>query len=257
MTTPTQSSVPALRRTVLILDLIAASPSPLTAAEITHMLKLPKSTAHGLLNVMLELNLLVRHPNGVFRLGPHPLRWADSFLSDMDVLTAFRDYFAKDTALASYTLTLTVLDGAEVVYIGCRNSDQPLGHTFRIGMRLPAPFTATGKMLLSEIPEDELERMYAHAFPQAMTPRSVASLAALREELRATRERDFSIDDGQIREGMVCVGAAVRDHSGKAVAGVAASLLRSEATNDAITKLGATMRRTAGNLSRQLGYYGA
>ena len=249
-------SVPALRRTVLILDLISASPTPLNAADITRALSLPKSTAHGLLNVMQELNLLAKNPDGTFRLGPHPMRWANSFLSEMDVLSVFREYFAKDTALASYTLTLTILDGAEVVYIGCRNSDQPLGHTFRIGMRLPSPFTATGKMLLSEVPDEELERLFGARFPEPMTARSAASLAALREELSATRSRGYSIDDGQIREGMVCVGAAVRDHSGKAIAGLAASLLHSEATEQAIAELGERTRDTAQSLSRQLGHHG-
>lgn len=253
---PSTDSVPALRRTVLILDLVSASSTPLNAADITRALKLPKSTAHGLLNVMQELNLLARNPDGTFRLGPHPMRWANSFLSEMDVLAVFREYFAKDTALASYTLTLTILDGPEVVYIGCRNSDQPLGHTFRIGMRLPSPFTATGKMLLSELPDAELDLLFADRFPEPLTQRGVASLAALREELSAIKNRGYSIDDGQIREGMVCVGAAVRDHSGKAIAGLAASLLHSEATDQAIATLGENIRDTAQNLSRQLGHHG-
>ncbi len=145
-------SVPALRRAVLILDLIAKADRPLLAADIARLLDLPKSTAHGLLSVMLELDLLVRNPDGAFHMGPHPMRWADGFLSKMDILAVFKDYFAKDTALSRYTITLTVLDREEVVYIGCRHSDQPLGYMFRIGMRLPAPFTATGKMLLSELP---------------------------------------------------------------------------------------------------------
>lgn len=248
--------MPALRRTVMVLDLIAGSPAPMTAADITRALKLPKSTAHGLFAVMQELNLLVKKSDGTFRLGPHPLRWANSFLSELDVLTVFRAYFAKDTAFASYTLTLTVLDGQEVVYIGCRNSDQPLGHTFRLGMRLPAPFTATGKMLLSQLPPEELQRLFADGFPEPMTPRSVTSLAALQRELPATAARGYSIDDGQIREGMVCLGAALRDHSGQAVAGIAISLLSSEATAETIAGLGIRIRTTAEDVSRHLGHHG-
>ncbi|MFN3498736.1 MAG: IclR family transcriptional regulator [Pannonibacter indicus] len=248
--------MPALRRTVMVMDLIASSTTPLTAADITRALKLPKSTAHGLFAVMQELNLLVKKPDGTFRLGPHPLRWANSFLSELDVLTVFRSYFAKDTAFASYTLTLTVLDGQEVVYIGCRNSDQPLGHTFRIGMRLPAPFTATGKMLLSELSPEELQRLFGSGFPEPMTQHSVKDLASLRQELAETAARGYSIDNGQIREGMICLGAALRDHSGEAIAGIAISLLRSEATAEAIADLGERIRTTAADVSRHLGHHG-
>lgn len=247
-------SIPALRRTVLIMDLVASAPSAPTAADITRATGLPKSTAHGLLNVMMELGLLLRNADGTFRLGPHPMRWANGFLSQMDVVSVFRDHFARDEALSRYTITLTVLDKGEVVYIGCRNSDQPLGQTFRIGMRLPAPFTATGKMLLSELAESELTALFGGSFPKPMTPRSVTDLPQLTQELAETRQRGFSIDDGQIREGMICIGSAVRDYSGKAIAGIATSLLRSEASAQMVADLGETMRRAAASLSQQLGH---
>lgn len=140
-------TVPALRRAVRILDLVSGSPRNLTAAELTRVLDLPKSTAHGLLAVMTELDLLARSADGTLRIGAHSLRWANGFLSQLDIVSAFNDHLAQRHDLDPYTVTLTVREGGEVVYIGCRNSAQPLGHTFRIGMRLPAPFTATGKIL--------------------------------------------------------------------------------------------------------------
>ncbi|ASQ12687.1 helix-turn-helix domain-containing protein [Sinorhizobium meliloti] len=247
-------SVPALRRAVSILDLVTNSSEAMSAADITRAMSLPKSTAHGLLGVMTELRLLVRNQDGTFRLGPRPMRWANGFLSEMDIVSIFRDYFASDTTLTSYTVTLTVLDGDEVVYIGCRNSDQPLGHTFRIGMRLPAPFTATGKILLSELPEDKLEALFSSSFPPPISSRSVKNLTLLRQELADIRTRGFSVDDGQIREGMICIGTAVRDYTGSAVAGIAISLLESETTPAIIESLGEKIRRSAAILSEQLGH---
>lgn len=247
-------SVPALRRAVLILDLIAKADRPLSAADITRLLELPKSTSHGLLSVMLELNLLVRGPDGAFHLGPHPMRWADGFLSQMDIVSIFKTYFARDTALSCYTITLTVLDRDEVVYIGCRDSDQPLGQTFRIGMRLPAPFTATGKMLLSEMSDAEVRRLFASGFPSPMTSRSIRDCDQLLQELSDIRARGFSIDDGHVRESMICVGSVIRDYAGKAIAGIATSLLRSEANPEVIADLGNMMCKTANTLSKQLGY---
>lgn len=247
------ASVPALRRAVDILDLVAGSKKRLNAAEITKTLGLPKSTAHGLLAAMVDLNLLIRNGDGIFHPGSHPMRWANSFLSELDVVSVFQEHFADNPDLARYTVTLTVREGDEVVYVGCRNSDQPLGFTFRIGMRLPAPFTATGKMLLSSLSENEVRAMFAGGFPRPLTARSVTEIPALLDELDATRQRGFSIDDGQIREGMICIGAALRDYSGKAVAGIAVSLMRSEASAEAVLELGEKMHAAADALSRRLG----
>lgn len=246
-------TVPALRRAVRILDLVAGSAKSLTAAELTRALDLPKSTAHGLLAVMTELDLIARSADGNLHIGPHSLRWANGFLSQLDIVSTFNEHLAYRHDLDPYTVTLTVREGAEVVYIGCRNSAQPLGHTFRIGMRLPAPFTATGKMLLSDLGPDEL-RLLLNQFPPPLTSRSVATLSQLEMELESTRARGYSIDDGQIREGMLCIGAAIRDYSGAASAGIAISLIRSEAGDERIARLGEELRETAKQLSERLGY---
>jgi DNA-binding IclR family transcriptional regulator len=247
-----EDAVPALRRAVQILDLVAATSDHLSAADITRLLSLPKSSAHGLLSVMFELGLLARAQDGSLRVGPHSLRWASSFLSQLDIVALFHDCLALRPYLEPYTVTLTVREGPDVVYIGCRNSAQPLGHSFRIGMRLPAPFTATGKMLLSELAEDELSRVL-EPFPKPLTARSVVDVAALKSELETTRARGFSIDDGQIRDGMICIGAAIHNHEGKAVYGIAISLIRSEADKETIERLGLALRETAQALSQRMG----
>ncbi|NTA13964.1 IclR family transcriptional regulator domain-containing protein [Agrobacterium tumefaciens] len=123
-----------------------------------------------------------------------PLRYIDIY-----IVSIFRDYFASDTTLSPYTATLTLL-GDRVVYIGCRNSDQPLRHSFRIGMRLLAPYTATGKILLSELPDDELTALFSSGLcPRPQRQKGQEPLNAP-VELVEERARGFSIDDGQIRE---------------------------------------------------------
>ncbi|MFB4358286.1 IclR family transcriptional regulator [Pantoea sp. BS_4] len=247
-------TVPALRRAVNILDLVAASGGVMSATDITRTLSLPKSTVHGQLHALTGLGLLVKTAEGTYRLGPHLMRWAEGFLSQMDIISLFRDYFAADTLLAGYTITLTVLDRNEVVYVGCRDAEKALGHTFRIGMRLPAPFTATGKMMLSRLSDDELDALFTAHFPVPMTVNSVDSLEALKEELAVIRKRGFSIDNGQVHAAMTCVGAAIYDHSGRAIAGIATSFLSNEAEDGLLESLGQKICHAATVLSARCGY---
>src|ERR1700709_1044426 len=75
------SNIPALRRTVRILDLVATASTAPTCSELARLLNVPKSTAHGLCATMVELGLLNRSEAGTFRLGPHLMRWANRFLA--------------------------------------------------------------------------------------------------------------------------------------------------------------------------------
>jgi len=255
-TPPQGESVPALRRAVKILDFVSTAGAPPTAADLARALGLPKSSAHGLLATMAELGLLARAADGTFRVGAHPMHWANGFLAQFDLVGEFQRYFAEHAELSSHTVTLSVLEGRDVVYLACRNSAAPLGFTFRIGMRLPAPFTATGKILLSALPDEALRQRFGKTWPQGLTGHSVPGLAAFLVEMQATRERGYSIDDGQIREGMHCIGAPIRDFSGAPVAGIAVSLLDHEATPEAVREIGTRLAAVAAALSRRLGMPG-
>ncbi len=246
-------AAPALRRAVRMLDYVSATGERPTAADLARRLEIPRSTAHGLINAMAELGLLARGADGTFSLGSRPMRWASGFLSQSDLVSVFHEHFTQNPELGRYTITLSVLDGDEVVYLGGRNSDQPLGVTFRIGMRLPAFFTATGKALLATLDEGALNKLLEGDLPAPLTAHSVRDPISLRRELAATRARGFSIEVGQVREGMTCLGAALSDYSGKAVAGIAVSLTQGEATPVAVAKLGARLQETAAILSRRLG----
>ncbi|MFG1352339.1 IclR family transcriptional regulator [Xanthobacter autotrophicus] len=255
---PTQKTVankdvPAVSRAVAILDLAACSNAPLGLADVARSLGLPKSTAHGLCATLVNLGLLRRRGSG-FVLGGHVMRWANAFAARSDIVEEFSRLWDETPALRVETLTLTILDGADVVYIASRHGEDPLGITFRIGMRLPAAFTATGKAVLSTMERDEVLGLYPHGLPPPLTTRTVRDIETLERELDEVRVRGFSVDDHQVRDGMVCVGAPIFDFSGeRAIGGFAISILDPHFEGAHVDRLGADVIRYARLLSERLG----
>lgn len=246
--------VPALVKATQILDLITREARPLRSAEIARMLALSKSTVHVLCGTLLDLGLLARVGGAHFAIGPHALRWAGAFQSQSDLATEFNRVWDELNLLPEETVTLSILDGRDVVYIACRNGTRPIGVSFRAGMRLPAPYTATGKAILSTMDETELRRLFAADWPAPLTRASVRDVEALIAEFAGIRARGFSIDHGQSREGASCFGAAVyASPAGPAAAGVAVALLTASASDTAIAETGEAVRRLASRLSRRLG----
>lgn len=248
------AQAPALRRAVQILDLVSDAKTALTFTDIVSQLSLPKSSAHGLCGVLTELGLLMRTPSGTYRLGARSMRWANGFLRRTDVVSEFQQLLQEQPLLSAFTVTLTVLEGTQVVYLACANSHNALGFTFRIGMRLPAPFTATGKAILSTFTDSEINARFKNQWPKALTPNSVTDGIQFSEALAATRLRGFAIDMGEVREGMLCLGAPVKDASGLVCAGLAVSMLAAESNEEHIQNTGEVLIRMARILSSRLGY---
>ena len=250
---PSAGSAPALRRAVQILDLVSELTTPPTFTEIVALLGLPKSSVHGLCATLVELGLLNRSEAGTYRLGSHTMSWANGFLHQTDLVAEFQQLLNERRELSQFTVTLTVLEGTQVIYLACANSNAALGFTFRIGMRLPAPFTATGKAILSTFNDQEVSQRFSGQWPTPLTPHSVATRDELISELATTRLRGFSIDNGQIRDGMLCIGAPVYDFSGKVIAGLAVSMLALEATVDTIEQTGRKLTAISSCLSVRMG----
>ncbi len=260
-----QKLVPAVMRAAQILDQVAKSAQEggkgsadgLKLSDLARRTGLPKSSVHGLCQTLVHLKLLKLNGDGSFTMGSQSVRWANVFMAGSDIVDAFHEAVAEAEGLGAHTLTLSHLEGPEVIYLSCRNSTAPLGITFRIGMRVPAVFTATGKAMLAAMSPQELARHLPSEWPELITPASAPSLKVLEAEMAEVKARGYSLDNGQLREGMFCIGAAICDRPFHPTAGIALSMMAAEARPDIIDDMGRRVRALAHDVADRMGWLSA
>jgi DNA-binding IclR family transcriptional regulator len=251
---PKQNPSPALERGARILDLVARSKSFPTLSDMSRELGIARSTVHALCHTLMQLDLLIRRGDQTFQLGPHVMRWSNAFMQQTDVAMEFASIWDRETELPGATITLSVLEGTEVVYIAARNSS--VSHSlieFRAGMRLPAAFTATGKAFLSHMSDFEVRKLFAQGLPEPRTPHSVQDVDRLLVELRLVRLCGYSCDDQQVAEGIICFGASVLDSHNRPMAGVAVSLPADSLVLSDRDRVIGNVKRIATGLSHRMG----
>ncbi|MBX3622996.1 MAG: IclR family transcriptional regulator [Rhizobacter sp.] len=219
-TSPKPALVPAVARALALLDLLEKEREAMSLARLAASLSLPKSSVHGLCNTLTALGYLRRQDDGGFYIGPRVMGLANAFAAQTTPAQEFERLWASMGSAPQETVILSVLDGTDVVYVAVRNGMRPLGMAFSVGMRLPAHRAATGRAMLAF----HDEALVRHLFP---TPRLPAFMnlpamrrSALLHELAQTRERGYSIDDENVRQGVYCMAAPVFGASGEVVAGV-------------------------------------
>jgi DNA-binding IclR family transcriptional regulator len=245
---------PALDRGVRILDIVSKSKTFPTLSDLARELGIARSSAHALCTTLVQLELLIRRSDQTFQLGPHVMRWSNAFAQQSDVATEFAGLWDRETELPGATITLSVLEGSDVIYLAARNSS--VSHSlieFRAGMRLPAAFTATGKAFLSHMSDFEVRRLYWDGLPEARTQKSVQSLDHLIEELHEIRKSGYSCDDQQVADGIVCFGATVLNSLNRPIAAIAVSILAESLSVEGRSQVIADVQRIAGQLSRRMG----
>ncbi|MEW7007991.1 IclR family transcriptional regulator [Lentilitoribacter sp. EG35] len=239
--------VPALARGVQILDVIGRHPSGMSAKDIADELGLAKSTIHGLCSTLVSLNLLVRRADQSYQMGPHVMRWANAFTARSDIASEFATIWDDGTDLPGATITLSVLENTDIIYIAARNSEATEGRfDFRSGMRLPASITATGKAMMSHMNEFDVRQLYANVA-------DAESIDALIKQLQSDKACGYSFDNEDVSEGLVCYGAPVLDSKNKPIAGIAVSMLKEDATPEKGKQIVANLTDIAIKLSIRMG----
>ena len=247
-------TVPAVARAARLLDVLAAAADPMRLAVLAKALELPRSTVHGLCATLVDAGLVTRFQDGTYHLGVRIMDLAHAYLARTDLTVEFAKILSSEAPIPEELVVLSVLDGADIVYVACRNGSRPFGFNFRFGMRLPANCAASGKALLSTLPEERIIEFARARMFYTLTRRSVARAAPLLKQLAEVRRNGYAIDDEETRQGMVCIGAPVFGSSvGEAVAAVAVSMPK--AALDARHKALAirTVKHLAATMSQRLG----
>jgi IclR family pca regulon transcriptional regulator len=129
-----------------------------------------------------------------------------------------------------------VLDNNETLCLGSVFSQKMFGFFISIGARHPAYAGSLGKVLLSGLTDDELERYFASARRVEHTKETLTSVAALRKEIASIRSQGYALNRGELRPGIVGVAVPVRNKSEKIVAVVNANWISVQSVKPADVK---------------------
>lgn len=245
--------VPAVVRAAALMEALARERQPMSMARLAERLALPRSSVHGLCTTLHNLGLLRREADGAFAIGPRVLPLAEAFMASTDVAREFDALWAGTAEPPEETLLLSVLDGAEVVYLAARNGTRPLGLAFSRGMRLPAHLAGTGRAMLAFAEPAELRRLFGRRKLSRLTDRGPADLEALTAELRAFRRSGCSVDDENVRTGVYSLAAPVFDAAGHVAGGVGVCMNKQMCTAAEIARQRSRVIDTARALSERLG----
>jgi IclR family pca regulon transcriptional regulator len=226
-------------------------------ADIADELGMSRSTTHRYVITLLALGYLEQGASRKYRLGLRVTDLGMSALNSTGLREHAAPYLEELRQRTSYTVSLAVLDGPEVLYVDQARSFRRGrdGASARTGSRLPAYCTAMGKLLLANLPDDDQKELIAQLKLTKHGPNTIMSKKALREELDEVRSANFAVDDEELAKDLYSIAAPVRNESRQVVAAVEIAVPSSLITlGELVDALGPHLVSTADRISARLGY---
>lgn len=246
-----------VQRTIEMMTYIAAHPEGVTLDEICETFSIPKTSAYDILVTLVHSRMLSVLPGSkqIYQTGLTAYRIGMSYPHANDKLAMIGAALKQLAQVSGRTAFFGKLSGNEVLYILKEVPENPIITTATVGSTAPLYCTALGKVLLSFLPGQQSEAFIDAMELQPRTERTLRTAESLRQELALTRERGYALDFREFEDHMVCASAPVYDQDAALEGAVSISgFYRPE---DDYAQVGMLIRKTAGEISRLLGYQGA
>ncbi len=234
-----------------LLDALAQNDEPVNLKRLASTTGLHPSTAHRILNMMVEFRMVDRIEPGTYRLGIRLLELGNLVKSRINLRQEALPFMRRLHQDLHETVNLSVRQGDEMVYVERLLSDRTAMRVVHlIGARAPLHITAVGKLFLLEDGPEKCREYAQRTGLEVFTKNTIRDTEALTKELERVRKLGYAIDNEEAESGVCCIGAGILDDEGRLVAGLS---LSAPANRIDKTWYG-RVRQTAEEISRALGH---
>ncbi|MGE0716656.1 MAG: IclR family transcriptional regulator [Alphaproteobacteria bacterium] len=250
---PAEGTVKSVAKVLDILEHLGAAGGPVSLSDLARATSLHVSTAHRLLQTLAQRGYVEqRRASRRYALGPGIVALGGAFLAGHDLVSAAQPIVAALRDALCETIHLGVYSDGAVLDVCNAGSPQPVGASLRTGRRDPAHCTAIGKLLLAQLPTADLDRFLAARPLERMTRRSIVDPEGLRAAIDRARADDHALDEGELADGLSCVGVPVRDRAGRVVAGLSVAMPSDRFRTDRLPDWLTALRAAAADIGRRL-----
>jgi DNA-binding IclR family transcriptional regulator len=222
-------------RIVRVLETFTAERSMQSAAEIGRRAGLPSSTAHRIVDELVDAGLLERDEDRRVHLGLRLWELALRGSTALRLRQAALPHMEQVQARIREHTQLAVLEQDEALFLERLSHPDAGANITRIAGRLPLHASSSGLVLLAHAPPTLRERVLTGPL-RALAPETVTDAARLRRLLAEVRRTGVVVAPGSIESVSTGVAVPIRD-AGEVVAALSVVLPRETPPDAAVAAL--------------------
>jgi len=215
-------TISAVARAFQVVEKLALVSSA-SLEELSRSARLAKPTTYRFLMTLRDLGYVRKDDGDRWFLTMKLFAVGSKALDHIELPKVARPVAERLSADLGETVHMGVLDEGEALYVLKIESKYTIRMYSRVGKKIPLYCSAMGKVLLSDMNDEERAATIASIKLGPFTPNTIRTAEALEHELERVRTEGFAVDAGEHEEGVACIAAPIRDYSGRAVAAISVS----------------------------------
>lgn len=215
-----------LMKGLRVIEAFSAERTRLSIAEAAEIAGLDRATTRRCLLTLADGGY-ADYDGKFFTLTPRVLRLGTGSLAAMPLPRVVQPLLDALSQEIGESTSVSILDGAEIVYVARAAQRRVMSIALMPGSRLPAYCTSMGRVLLAALAPDEARGILASQPRPVRTEKTVTDIDALMEILAETRARGFAFIDQEVEIGLRSLAVPLVNARGVTVAALNVGLAAS------------------------------
>lgn len=202
-----------------ILNLIAQQ--QVTATEISHELKINKTTVHRLLYTLEHAGYIEQLPQThTYRIGIKLVGICSARVNDIEIITEAKPHLLKLVHEINQPVHLGVYQAGNAVYIDKIDVINTVRIYSAIGKTIPVHCSAIGKALLLDWSDEEIIETLNRVGMPSFTNETITEPEIIVKQIHTARKCGYTVDNGEHENNVCCIASPIYDYRNKIVAAI-------------------------------------
>lgn len=204
-----QDLVRSLSNGLKVLESFADAEAAVTLSEVAKRTTLSRATARRMLHTLVHLGYAITDGR-YFTLTPKVLSLGLGFRPNNNLKDFIQPALQTLSAQLNESCSASILVNDEIIYIARVHTRRIMRMDLDVGTRLPAFATSMGRVLLSDLEDQELRRTLEDFERPQLTQATITEVDKLTAIIQKAHTDGYAIVDQELEAGLRSVSAPIR-----------------------------------------------
>jgi IclR family pca regulon transcriptional regulator len=210
----------SLARGLLVIQGFSQQSLHLSISQLSKRTGLSRASVRRCLHTLSKLGFVGSDDGRKFHLLPRVLALGHSYLSSVPLATVAQPVLERLSQILHESCSIALLDGIDIIYVARANVTRIMAIDLGVGTRLPAFCSSIGRVLLANLPLEEMDALLLRIEFTRYTDRTLTSVEQLRHVLLSVRRNGYAIVDQELEIGLRSMAVPVQNLMGRVVAAI-------------------------------------
>jgi DNA-binding IclR family transcriptional regulator len=248
-----RSRVSGIDRALQVIDYLYETGAPAGPYAIAKAIKAPLSTVYVTIDDLVEKNMLARNADGAIWLGARLYYYGLAYARSLDFMSVATHEMHDLCREANEAVQLCGRDGDHMLVLAMADGPSPFQVASRVGTRVPLNWTASGRLLVGHLAENERIELFKRCARTSPTGRAEIDATSLSEAAARAFDERLSIQIAESDYAVACIASPICDRDGQCVATISIVLPEQKVLSDE-SRYTSQVRASAAKIEKLMGW---